>query len=303
MTRRTLAAAAAATLAAAAAAVLSPAGAQPTEPSTLTWKTMPTTGTLPPRQETTFARCGAGKFCLVGGRAPTPVGVLDIKTKAWVAGAKPPMPLHHFQATTGPDGCLWAAGAFTGPYPTETAVPSIYIYCAETDKWTEGPTIPRARGGGGAAWAGGKLYLASGNVGGHAEKSKVVPWVDSYDPVTKKWAELADIPNPRDHFGVGVVLGKLVAAGGRDSGAPYPLFLNLTVKQVDVRLGCEWALVVGAGGSRGAAERGGVAVSECSCVSHPRACWLTPIPVRFHLVSNGLPASLRSVYRCWTLRR
>ncbi|KAK1867622.1 hypothetical protein I4F81_010127 [Pyropia yezoensis] len=234
MTRRTLAAAAAATLAAAAAAVLSPAGAQPTEPSTLTWKTMPTTGTLPPRQETTFARCGAGKFCLVGGRAPTPVGVLDIKTKAWVAGAKPPMPLHHFQATTGPDGCLWAAGAFTGPYPTETAVPSIYIYCAETDKWTEGPTIPRARGGGGAAWAGGKLYLASGNVGGHAEKSKVVPWVDSYDPVTKKWAELADIPNPRDHFGVGVVLGKLVAAGGRDSGAPYPLFLNLTVKQVDV---------------------------------------------------------------------
>lgn len=229
-----LTAAAAATLTAAAAAVLSPAGAQPGAPSTLTWKTVPTTGTLPPRQETAFARCGEGKFCLVGGRALTPVGVLDIETKAWVAGAAPPLPLHHFQATTGPDGCLWAAGAFTGPYPTESEVPNIYIYCAATDKWTKGPLIPRPRGGGGAAWAGGKLFLVSGNVGGHAENSKVVPWVDSYDPVTKKWAELADIPNPRDHFGVGVVLGRLVAAGGRDSGAPYPSFLNLTIKQVDV---------------------------------------------------------------------
>lgn len=229
-----LTAAAAATLTAAAAAVLSPAGAQPGAPSTLTWKTVPTTGTLPPRQETAFARCGEGKFCLVGGRALTPVGVLDLETKAWVAGAAPPLPLHHFQATTGPDGCLWAAGAFTGPYPTESEVPNIYIYCAATDKWTKGPLIPRPRGGGGAAWAGGKLFLVSGNVGGHAENSKVVPWVDSYDPVTKKWAELADIPNPRDHFGVGVVLGRLVAAGGRDSGAPYPSFLNLTIKQVDV---------------------------------------------------------------------
>lgn len=235
MPRRMLTAAAAATLTAAAAAVLSPAGAQPGAPSTLTWKTVPTTGTLPPRQETAFARCGEGKFCLVGGRALTPVGVLDLETKAWVAGAAPPLPLHHFQATTGPDGCLWAAGAFTGPYPTESEVPNIYIYCAATDKWTKGPLIPRPRGGGGAAWAGGKLFLVSGNVGGHAENSKVVPWVDSYDPVTKKWAELADIPNPRDHFGVGVVLGRLVAAGGRDSGAPYPSFLNLTIKQVDVR--------------------------------------------------------------------
>lgn len=234
MPRRMLTAAAAATLTAAAAAVLSPAGAQPGAPSTLTWKTVPTTGTLPPRQETAFARCGEGKFCLVGGRALTPVGVLDLETKAWVAGAAPPLPLHHFQATTGPDGCLWAAGAFTGPYPTESEVPNIYIYCAATDKWTKGPLIPRPRGGGGAAWAGGKLFLVSGNVGGHAENSKVVPWVDSYDPVTKKWAELADIPNPRDHFGVGVVLGRLVAAGGRDSGAPYPSFLNLTIKQVDV---------------------------------------------------------------------
>lgn len=235
MKRHTLMAIAAATLAAAAATVLSPAGAQePAAPVTLTWKTIPTTGTLAPRQETAFARCGEGKFCLVGGRALTPVGVLDIDTKAWVAGATPPMALHHFQATTGPDGCLWAAGAFTGPYPTETAVPSIYIYCAATDKWTKGPTIPRPRGGGGAAWAGGKLFLVSGNVGGHAEKSKVVPWVDSYDPVTKKWAQHADIPNPRDHFGVGVAQGRLVAAGGRDSGAPFPAFLNLTIKQVDV---------------------------------------------------------------------
>lgn len=39
--------------------------------------------------------------------------------------------------------------------------------------------------------------------------------VDVYDPATDSWTPLPDMPTPRDHFGVGVVGGKLYAVGGR----------------------------------------------------------------------------------------
>jgi len=148
--------------------------------------------------------------------------------------------VHHFQAVAGPgapaDGCVWVAGAFTGAFPREQTVATIHTYCAATDTWaTVGGAIPRPRGGGGAAWVGRRLLLVGGNVGGHGAHATAVGWVDAYDPATGGWSQLPDMPHPRDHFGVGVVGGRLVAAGGRDSGVAN--FFDATVAAVDVRWG------------------------------------------------------------------
>lgn len=170
------AAAVAATAAAAAAAALPP------------WRPLP----QPPasRQESSLARCGVGRLCLTGGRDGAAVQVLHLPSRRWAAGAPPPVPLHHVQDATGPDGCLWSAGAYTGGWPSALPVDRIWTYCADGGGggWSARPgRIPRPRGAGGAAWHRGKLYLVGGLVGGHGAAATTVGWTDVYDPPTRRW--------------------------------------------------------------------------------------------------------------------
>lgn len=202
------------------------------------WTVVPVPAPPPGREETAFAACGGGRLCLVGGRGRHATAVYDTAAAAWSTGAPPATELHHFQATLGPDGCVWVAGAWTGGYPREAAVPAIHTYCAAAGGgWgvRPGVVIPRPRGAGGAAWVGRRLFLVGGNVGGHGAHATAVGWVDAYDPATGAWAALPDMPHPRDHFGVAVVGGRLIAAGGRDSGVAA--FFNATIAAVDVRDG------------------------------------------------------------------
>lgn len=90
---------------------------------------------------------------------------------------------------------MWVAGAWTGPFPNEDVVEHIWKYCREPDAWTRSVLIPRPRGAGGSVFYKGKLYMVSGNVGGHNQNAMVVPWFDCYDPVTGEWSVLPDVPN------------------------------------------------------------------------------------------------------------
>jgi hypothetical protein len=147
-------------------------------------------------------------------------------------GKAPPVELHHFQ-TLEYEGKVLIAGAFTGGFPGETPVPTLYFYDPASDEWSTGPEIPenRRRGAAGAFLRDGKLYLVAGLTDGH--RSGWVPWFDVYDFVAKTWATLPDAPRARDHFQAVVIGDQLVLAGGRRSGEGGNVFASV-IKEVDV---------------------------------------------------------------------
>lgn len=159
------------------------------------WRTIESAGFHQSREETTLAACGGNDICLLGGRNLKQTPILNTKTLEWYKGPQPPQEIHHFQGVTGPDGCAWVLGAWTGRFPNEVAVPEIYRYCAVAGKWSVFGQMSRPRGGGGAVYYGGYFYVVSGNVGGHKASANVVPWFDRYDPKTKTWTQLPDLPH------------------------------------------------------------------------------------------------------------
>lgn len=244
------------------------------------WRSLPA-GEIPAggREETALAACGDGLLCLIGGRSVKPVAIYNTISGTWSSGAPPPLEIHHFQATTGPDGCVWVGGAFTGGYPNEDNVGALYTYCAATDTWAPVPggKEPRPRGAAGSVWHDGKLYIVTGNVGGHGPQSAVQDAVDVFDPSGGgSWSTLPPVPHPRDHVGVAIVDGRwLVVAGGRDSGTDG--FFKNNIAEVDVRLGgwgscCVLGWVAGRGGALWAAACGGGGVGR----RPPRAGRHTP---------------------------
>ena len=188
-------------------------------------------GTSPTaRHENAFVEVG-GKFYLLGGRGIKNVGIYDPATKIWTAGAQSPIELHHFQAIAYQNK-IYAIGALTGAYPSETPVANVYIYDVATNAWTMGATIPaaRRRGSSGVVQFNNKFYIIAGTQNGH--NGGFVNWVDSYDPATNAWATLANAPEARDHFQASVVNGKIYCIGGRRTTQPD--FAGNTVSAVNV---------------------------------------------------------------------
>ncbi|CAN8077276.1 unnamed protein product [Agarophyton chilense] len=200
----------------------------------LSWNKVSVSGSYPGRGETALSLCGGDKICLLGGRGANRVHILNTQTRQWQPAKSNSLEMHHFQAFQGPDKCVWVAGAWTGAFPAESTVDSIWRYCPDTDQWHKDVDIDRPRGSGGAFFYNGKVYLVTGNVGGHREGAKVVPWFDSYDPATGKWERLPDMPNPRDHCNAVVKDNKVYVTGGRRSTSDFPEFFDDTVAEVDV---------------------------------------------------------------------
>ncbi|MEZ4774536.1 MAG: kelch repeat-containing protein [Bacteroidia bacterium] len=201
-----------------------------------TWTGMSFTGAAPKaRHENAFAQAG-NRFYLLGGRGSdasnVQVKVFNYGTNSWSNGGQHPLEMHHFQAVE-LNGLIYAIGVMTGPFPTETPVPDIYIYNPVSNQWVVGPTIPvsRRRGSSGAVVYNGKIYVIAGIQNGH--QSGWVPWTDVYDPETNTWTELADAPHSRDHFQAVLSGSKIYVAGGRRSGSGANVFQG-TVSEVDV---------------------------------------------------------------------
>lgn len=196
------------------------------------WQTLDPVGRPHARHEAAFVQCD-NKFFLLGGRRIQSVDIFDPLTQTWTEGKPPPVEVHHFQPV------VWRhrivlAGAMTGKYPHETALPRLLIYDPGMDLWVWGTEIPEARrrGGAGAVIADGKLYLVAGIINGHWDGN--VTWLDALDLETGAWSQLPDAPHARDHFQAGLLEGRIYASGGRrTSGATKQVF-DLTVPEVDV---------------------------------------------------------------------
>lgn len=177
------------------------------------WETIETTGKPTPRHEAAFAACN-DKLYLIGGRRINPTDEFDTKTNTWIAKSEPPIEIHHFQPVV-VGNAIYIIGAMSGKWPTERPLERVLIYYPEKDKYEYSHEIPihRRRGGAGAVFHNGKIYIVGGITKGHMNGYK--PWLDEYNPTTGEWKVLPDAPDTRDHFQAAVIDDKLYAFAGR----------------------------------------------------------------------------------------
>jgi hypothetical protein len=196
------------------------------------WQTVEAMGSPTPRHEATLVAY-KNKAYLIGGRRVNPVDVYDPQTHRWSRKSSTPIELHHFQAVV-VDDAIYLMGAMTGPYPNEHPLEKIVIYYPDEDRFELGDTIPesRRRGGAGAVYCNGKIYIVGGIVNGHIDGFQ--PWLDEYDPATGDWKTLADAPHARDHFQAVVLEDRLYSIAGRTTSKATSQVFDLTVAPVDI---------------------------------------------------------------------
>ena len=180
------------------------------------WTAVPGTDEPTARHESAFVQAGDA-FVLLGGRGNRKAQAYDFATQTWENGTSSPIPLHHFQAVA-LDGLVYAIGAYTGDFPTETALDHVWLYDPIGGTWLEGAEVPaaRRRGSAGAVVYQGQIYMVAGSTGGHGSSGTRQVQFDAYNPYTGAWTVLPDAPTPRDHVQAAVVGDRLYVVGGRD---------------------------------------------------------------------------------------
>jgi N-acetylneuraminic acid mutarotase len=138
--------------------------------------------------------------------------IYDATADAWTTGMS--LPAAGNGAFGGViNGKLYVAG---GQDPANISpVSTVQVYDPTTNIWTPLAPLPSARSGGGSAVINGILYAVGGAV---SVNFTAVPvnTLESYNPATNTWIELAPMPTARYSLGVGAVGGILYAVGGFD---------------------------------------------------------------------------------------
>lgn len=180
-----------------------------------TWQAVSAQGSPTARHEAALVAF-EGELYLLGGRGLNPVDVYSPVTGKWRSQSKPPIEIHHFQAVVVNDA-IYMVGAMTGRWPYEKPLDRVLVYYPKTDTFEYTHTIPieRRRGGTGAVYHQGKIYLVGGITNGHM--NGYVSWFDEYDPVTGEWNVLDDAPHKRDHLSAALHNDKLYVVGGRQT--------------------------------------------------------------------------------------
>ena len=163
----------------------------------------------------------AGGAAVVGGRLYVVGGVgapalarrafaLDLRTRRWSASPR------RRRASISPSrrpagGSTRSAGA--GRATTRTSRP-FEAWAPGARRWERLPSLPRARGGTGAAVVRGELV----SVGGE-EPAGAIASVYAYRLAARRWRRLPDLPTPRHGLGVAAVGSRVYAlAGGPSPG-------------------------------------------------------------------------------------
>lgn len=160
-----------------------------------------------------------GKAYLLGGRGLPATNIFNPTTRTWTEGAAPLFEFHHAQCVVFKNK-VFVPASYSGEFPNEKANARMLVYDTRNDRWRTRAGMPaeRRRGAAASVLFDMKLWVVGGSQFGHGAGSKTVGFMDFYDLVTKKWVtELPNLPIKRDHFGAGIVNGKLCVAGGRDS--------------------------------------------------------------------------------------
>ena len=209
------------------------------EPATPGWTVVARTDL--PRYEMLRVLVGRQLFLFGGFRNAQPqvtdrVEALDLASGTWTVKRPMPVAVTHTTAVLIGD-TVWIAGGFEGDHPGP-ATARVWRYAVSSDRWSEGPALPAARGGGALVARGDTLHL----LGGYLPDRRT----DSPDhwmlrPGQPQWERRADLPLPRGHLAVVALDGALYAIGGTHGHDPLPLDVA-TVQRYDATRD-EWVAV------------------------------------------------------------
>jgi non-specific serine/threonine protein kinase len=149
-----------------------------------------------------------GRIVVVGGFAPgatvPTVEVYDLAADTWTAGPDLPVAVNHAMAASLED----EAYVFGGTDGDGAISDAAFVLRGEA--WEALPPMPEPRTAGGAAVAGGLIYVVGG-VGpeGVAERTLV------FDPAAGRWSVTEGLGRPREHMGVAAFDDRVYAVGGR----------------------------------------------------------------------------------------
>ena len=180
-----------------------------------------------------------GKLYVIGGfdksgQSTSTVNVYDPVEDRWKTAAPLPQPIDHTAAASY-GGKLYVVG---GGFTAEDGLSNkLFVYSPNTNEWSEGASLPAARGALTANFINETLYAVGGvDVSGASNDNL------AYDPKTNTWTERAPMPTAREHLASAVVDGKLFAIGGRqiDSGSPK---VNLNNNEMYNPLNDSWTVM------------------------------------------------------------
>ncbi len=141
--------------------------------------------------------------------------VYDPATKKWTRIADMPLGTNHAAITT-VGTKIWMAGGYTARPGTtrlqDIGTTNVMIYDPATNTWSTGPSLPTRIASAGMVDINNKLYIFSGE---HPDRS------DRHECYTLNlahpsagWTRIADIPQGRTHFAIGVVNNEVYIFGG-----------------------------------------------------------------------------------------
>jgi N-acetylneuraminic acid mutarotase len=174
---------------------------------------------LEPNSEMAVATVGTRLYVL-GGYPSTRIAVntlqvYDATTDKWTRGKSYPITIHH-PVTVGLHGKLYSLGGQIN-LNNDGDTGRSFVYDPATDDWRELSRMPTARGGGGGAAIGNKIYVAGGRPpAGNA--------FEVYDVEQNTWATLPRLPmriDNRNHIAVAAIGGNIYVAGGRYNGGGF----------------------------------------------------------------------------------
>jgi hypothetical protein len=160
-----------------------------------------------PRTEVAAA-VAEGRIVVAGGFAPSgtvpTVEVYDVAADAWSAGPDLPVAVNHAMAASF-DGEVYVFGGTQGAGELSDAA-----FLLRDGGWQTLPPMPEPRTAGGAAVAGGLIYVVGG-VGPEGVAERTL----AFDPAAGRWSVTDGLTRPREHMGVAAVDDGVYAVGGR----------------------------------------------------------------------------------------
>lgn len=154
------------------------------------------------------AAVAGGVLVLAGGRnAAALIGPTEIfDGSAWRDADAIPTRRDHLSAASDGRSVFAVGGRFLTPGALSAALER---FDPAAGAWERLPAMPTARGGQGAAMAGGRLVVAGGE-----DPSGVYAEVEAYDIAGQRWAALPAMPTPRHGLSVEHVGDRLLALVG-----------------------------------------------------------------------------------------
>lgn len=156
------------------------------------------------------------------------VEVYNVNNDSWKSIAPLPEPLHHTAATTF-DGKIYVVGGFV----SREWIPSnmLFVYDPIKDQWSEGKSMPTARGSLSALFVNGILYAIGGQ-----DEARGWNINEAYNPCNNSWSLGVPMPTGRHHFASATIENKIYVVGGRIVGSS-PLVNVNTMEMYNTKTG------------------------------------------------------------------